>query len=74
LAGRPWFRHVLYAPGSYTGYASVVLPGVTEALDRNDSAALRREADALAAAFLRASARLDDLARLAESAAPPAAH
>ncbi len=74
LAGRPWFRHVLYAPGSYTGYASVVLPGVTEALDRNDSATLRREAAALDAAYLRAAARLDDLARLAQSAAPPAAH
>jgi N-acetylated-alpha-linked acidic dipeptidase len=77
LAGRPWFRHVLYAPGTYTGYASVVLPGVTEALDRNDSATLRREAAALDAAYLRASARLDDLARLAQQATPsksPSAH
>ena len=72
LAGRPWFKHMVYAPGSYTGYASEVMPGVTEALDRNDSATLRQEADALSAALLRASARLDEIARLAEAAAPAA--
>lgn len=71
LAGRPWFQHVLFAPGSYTGYAAVLVPGVTEALDRNDSAMLRREAQSLQAALLRASARLDEIARLAEE--PPAA-
>jgi N-acetylated-alpha-linked acidic dipeptidase len=71
LVGRPWYKHVLYAPGSYTGYASMPEPGVTEALDRNDSAALRREADSLAAALTRVSARLDDIARLAQQVAPP---
>jgi N-acetylated-alpha-linked acidic dipeptidase len=72
LVGRPWYKHVLYAPGSYTGYASVLEPGVTEAIDRNDSATLRREADSLAAALTRVSARLDDITRLAQQAAPPA--
>ncbi len=73
LAGRPWFQHVLYAPGSYTGYSSVEEPGVTEALERNDSATLRREADSLAAALKRASAQLDEVARLAQHATPPPA-
>jgi N-acetylated-alpha-linked acidic dipeptidase len=68
LAGRPWFQHVLYAPGSYTGYSSIEEPGVTEALARNDSATLRHEADSLVAALLRASARLDELTRLAQPA------
>lgn len=36
LPGRPWFRHAFYAPGVYTGYAAVVLPGVREAVDRRD--------------------------------------
>jgi N-acetylated-alpha-linked acidic dipeptidase len=72
LVGRPWFQHVLYAPGSYTGYSSVEEPGVTEALERNDSATLRQEADSLAAALTRASARLDEVARLAQSAKSPA--
>ncbi|HEY4709402.1 MAG TPA: M28 family metallopeptidase [Candidatus Acidoferrales bacterium] len=68
LIGRPWFQHVLYAPGSYTGYSSIEEPGVTEALGRNDSATLRHEAESLAAAFVRASARLDEVTRLAQPA------
>lgn len=70
LYGRPWFKHMIYAPGSYAGYAAELLPGISESLDRNDSVALRQEAGSLAAALLRASARLDDVARLARQAAP----
>jgi N-acetylated-alpha-linked acidic dipeptidase len=69
LVGRPWFKHPLYAPGTYTGYAAVALPGVTEALDRGDSATLKREADALAASYARAAAKLDEVTKLAEAAA-----
>jgi N-acetylated-alpha-linked acidic dipeptidase len=36
LPGRAWFRHAFYAPGVYTGYAAVVMPGVREAVDRQD--------------------------------------
>jgi N-acetylated-alpha-linked acidic dipeptidase len=72
LAGRPWFKHTVYAPGSYAGYAPEVMPGVSEALDRNDLATLRREADSLSAALLRASAKLDEIARLAHTAPNPA--
>ncbi len=70
LAGRPWFKHTIYAPGSYTGYAAEVLPGITEALAHGDSARLKRESEGLAAALLRASARLDEVTRLAQAAAP----
>jgi N-acetylated-alpha-linked acidic dipeptidase len=73
LVGRPWFKHLIYAPGSYAGYAAEALPGITESLERNDSAALRHEASALLAALQRASARLDDVARLAQQASHPAA-
>ncbi|MFZ3217601.1 MAG: M28 family metallopeptidase [Candidatus Acidiferrales bacterium] len=64
LAGRPWFKHTIYAPGSYAGYAAEVLPGVNEALDRRDAATFAREAASLTAALRRASARLDEIARL----------
>jgi N-acetylated-alpha-linked acidic dipeptidase len=37
LPDRPWYRHTIYAPGEYTGYAAVVLPGVNEALDARDA-------------------------------------
>lgn len=65
LPGRPWYRHTIYAPGSYAGYAAELMPGVTEALDRNDSAALVHEVSDLAAAIDRASAQLDAVTQLA---------
>src|ERR1700730_18133397 len=76
LSGRPWFKHTVYAPGSYAGYAAEVLPGVAESLYRNDAATLRIEADALIAALRRAAARLDEVAGLAKQAAsaPVAGH
>jgi N-acetylated-alpha-linked acidic dipeptidase len=73
LAGRPWFKHTIYAPGSYSGYSAEILPGITEALDRGDPAILQREADALAAALHRAAAQLNEVTRLAQAAAVPVA-
>ncbi|MGH9690880.1 MAG: M28 family metallopeptidase [Candidatus Acidiferrales bacterium] len=70
LAGRPWFKHTIFAPGSYAGYAAEVMPGVSESLDRNDLAELATEADSLAAALRRAASRLDDIARLAQQVVP----
>jgi len=33
LPGRPWFRHTLTAPGTFTGYGAKTLPGIREALE-----------------------------------------
>ena len=33
LPERAWFKHTIYAPGEFTGYAAVAIPGITEALD-----------------------------------------
>ena len=33
LPRRPWYRHLLYAPGYYTGYAVKTMPGVREAIE-----------------------------------------
>jgi N-acetylated-alpha-linked acidic dipeptidase len=65
LSGRPWYKHTIYAPGSYAGYAAEVMPGVSEALDRSDAGTLRREEESVATALRRAVARLDDIARIA---------
>ena len=59
LPHRPWFRHVIYAPGEYTGYAAVVIPGVNEALDKGDSERARQQLAALAAALERAAKTLE---------------
>lgn len=34
LPGRSWFKHMMYAPGLYTGYGAKTLPGVREAIDQ----------------------------------------
>ena len=33
LPNRPWFRHMIYAPGAKTGYAVKTLPGLREAIE-----------------------------------------
>jgi N-acetylated-alpha-linked acidic dipeptidase len=33
LPQRPWFKHLIYAPGRYTGYAAKTIPGVREAIE-----------------------------------------
>jgi N-acetylated-alpha-linked acidic dipeptidase len=59
LPHRPWFRHAIYAPGEYTGYAAVVIPGVNEALDKGDSERTREQLATLAAALERAAKTLE---------------
>jgi N-acetylated-alpha-linked acidic dipeptidase len=34
LPNRPWFKHQLYAPGYYTGYAVKTVPAVREAIEQ----------------------------------------
>jgi len=60
LPTRPWFHHAIYAPGRYTGYAAVVIPGINEAIDRHDLEQVRQQIAALAAALDRATAELED--------------
>jgi N-acetylated-alpha-linked acidic dipeptidase len=59
LPHRPWFRHAIYAPGEYTGYAAVVIPGVNEALDQGDAERARQQLAVLAAALERAAKALE---------------
>jgi N-acetylated-alpha-linked acidic dipeptidase len=33
LDGRPWFKHVVFAPGKWTGYAGATFPGIVEGID-----------------------------------------
>jgi N-acetylated-alpha-linked acidic dipeptidase len=59
LPGRPWFRHAFFAPGVYTGYKAVVLPGVREAVDRKDWAVARRQLDLVRESIERATVTLE---------------
>ena len=59
LPNRPWFRHTIFAPGEYTGYAAVVIPGVNEALDRKDSQRAAQQLAVLTQALNRAAQTLE---------------
>ena len=36
LPNRPWYKHLLYAPGFYTGYGVKTIPGVREAIEQKE--------------------------------------
>jgi N-acetylated-alpha-linked acidic dipeptidase len=59
LPGRQWFKHAIYAPGEYTGYAAVVIPGVNEAIDRKDLATTQQQLRILAEAINRTAGVLE---------------
>ncbi|MFL6302457.1 MAG: M28 family metallopeptidase [Candidatus Sulfotelmatobacter sp.] len=59
LPHRSWYHHAIYAPGEYTGYAAVVIPGVNEALDKGDMERAQQQLAVLAAALERAAKTLD---------------
>ena len=61
LPSRPWFQHMIYAPGLFTGYGVKTLPAVREAIEQKQwpavdsqiartAAAIEREVDALKSA------------------------
>jgi N-acetylated-alpha-linked acidic dipeptidase len=68
LPRRPWYRHLLYAPGFYTGYAVKTLPGVREGIEEKKYQEAEAEAVKIAKALEREAAQIDgaaaDLERL----------
>ena len=58
LPNRPWYRHTIYAPGEYTGYAAVVIPGVNEAIEAKDSSRAAQQLAVLTEALNRAAKTL----------------
>jgi N-acetylated-alpha-linked acidic dipeptidase len=43
LPRRDWFRHMIYAPGLYTGYGVKTLPGIREAIEERNWAEANEE-------------------------------
>jgi N-acetylated-alpha-linked acidic dipeptidase len=62
LPHRPWYRHLIYAPGEYTGYAAVVIPGVNEGIDAKDAERTSAQLSALTDALNRSAAVLEGAA------------
>src|SRR5215470_9917338 len=59
LPNRPWYHHAIYAPGQYTGYAAVVIPGVNEAIDSDNLQRTEQQIRALAASLNRCATTLE---------------
>jgi N-acetylated-alpha-linked acidic dipeptidase len=62
LPRRPWYQHLIYAPGFYTGYGAKTLPGIREGIEEKRYQEAERE-------IVRAAKALEDYARAVESAA-----
>jgi len=59
LPNRPRYRHTIYAPGEFTGYSAVAIPGVNEALDAKDLSLAQQQLAVLTQALTRAAQSLE---------------
>ena len=62
LKNRPWYVHMLYAPGFYTGYGVKTIPGVREAIEQGEWRDADREIARAAAAVEREATLVSGLA------------
>ncbi len=63
LPRREWFKHLVYAPGEFTGYAAVVIPGINEGIDANDAARTQVQIGPLTAALNRSAGILEQASK-----------
>ncbi|HXE64532.1 MAG TPA: transferrin receptor-like dimerization domain-containing protein, partial [Bryobacteraceae bacterium] len=64
LPGRPWYRHRLYAPGRYTGYAVKTLPGIREAVEAGQVTEAAEQTKEVAQVLEKLAADVDTAAKL----------
>jgi len=64
LRNRPWYVHMLYAPGFYTGYGVKTIPGVREAIEQGQWSDADREIARAAAAVEREATLVSGLATM----------
>ncbi|GAA3761960.1 transferrin receptor-like dimerization domain-containing protein [Terriglobus aquaticus] len=62
LPGRPWVKHLLYAPGTYTGYGASTLPGVREAVEDGRYDEAQQQLGVLVQALTNEAAYIEKLA------------
>jgi len=61
LPDRPWFKHVLQAPGVELGYAAEAFPGIQQAIDVGDMDLAQQQVAAVAERLVEAADFLDPL-------------
>jgi N-acetylated-alpha-linked acidic dipeptidase len=64
LPGRDWYRHRIYAPGRYTGYAVKTLPGIREAVEAKKTAEAAEQAQQVANVLQALADHLSQAAKL----------
>jgi len=69
LPRRPWYKHLIYAPGIYSGYDVKTIPGVREGIEQKRYAEAETEINRVARALEDESALIDSAAQLLEQAA-----
>jgi N-acetylated-alpha-linked acidic dipeptidase len=69
LPGRPWFKHMIYAPGAYTGYGVKTIPGVRESIEQKKWKEAEREIVRAATAVANEAALIDAASAEIEGAA-----
>lgn len=62
LPRRAWYKHLLYAPGVYTGYGVKTVPGVREGIEQKRYAEAEQE-------IVRVAKALEDDAQVIDAAA-----
>ena len=72
LPHREWYRHLLYAPGFYTGYGVKTLPGVRESIEQRQYTEADAEIARAATVLDREAALVDAAAAVPERLAPAA--
>ena len=63
LVHREWFKHLLYAPGFYTGYGVKTMPGVREAIEQAQYQSVSAEISRVGKALEREAVWLDAIAK-----------
>jgi N-acetylated-alpha-linked acidic dipeptidase len=66
LPRRPWYRHLLYAPGYYTGYGVKTMPAAREAIEQKQWVEAEREMARISSALEAAAAQINRIAERLE--------
>jgi N-acetylated-alpha-linked acidic dipeptidase len=70
LPRRSWYKHLLYAPGVYSGYGVKTVPGVREGIEEKRYSEAEQEIVRVAKALEQESDLIDSAAHLLEQAGP----
>ncbi len=66
LPRRPWYKHLLYAPGIYSGYGVKTVPSVREGIEQKNYSEAEQEIARVATALEQESELIDSAAQLLE--------